>query len=85
VGEEQYLRAQGAVELIFVVVLLAWFIPRKYVFAVASLIFVEMLSILILVGIKGDTFRDIGLVGAALALMVLLKKKSSPQTIHESR
>ena len=62
---------QGVSELVFTAVFLMWFMPRWIVKIVAALVAVEMAAILLLVGLSGDTFRDIGLLGAALALFFI--------------
>ena len=70
VGIERYLRTQGTVELLLALVFLAWFLPRKLVRIAALCAALQMASITLLVGINTETFRDIGLLGAALALYV---------------
>jgi len=77
IGVETFLRVQGVVEILFALVLLAWFLPKKLVRAVALLIGLEMLLILLFVGIDAVTFRDIGLLGGALALFVLMRASVS--------
>lgn len=72
IGIDQYLRAQGAVELLFALVFFAWFLPRWMVSVVSALVALEMAAVLLLVGIIGDTFRDIGLLGGAVALVAFL-------------
>lgn len=71
VGIEQYLRMQGVVELTFAAVFFAWFVPKWVVKIAALLAALEMAAILLLVGATGDTFRDIGLLGGALALFFI--------------
>lgn len=68
IGIDQYLRAQGIVELVFALMFFAWFLPRRMVKTVSLLVSFEMATILLLVGVGGDTFRDIGVLGAATAL-----------------
>lgn len=72
IGIDQYLRAQGAIELLFALVFFAWFAPRWIVLVVSILVALEMGVILLLVGVIGDTFRDIGLLGGAIALVAFL-------------
>ena len=72
IGIDRYLRMQGAVELIFALVFLMWFVPRWIVKIVSLLVALEMAAILLLVGLSGDTFRDIGLLGGALALFFII-------------
>lgn len=71
VGIDSYLRMQGVVELVFAAVFFAWFLPRWIVKIVSLLVALEMATILLLVGVSGDTFRDIGLLGAATALFFI--------------
>jgi len=71
IGIDQYLRTQGVVEVIFALVFLGWFLPRWIVKIVSLIVAFEMAAILLFVGIGGDTFRDIGLLGAALALFFM--------------
>ena len=71
IGIDRYLRMQGIGELIFAAVFLGWFMPRQIVKLISLLVALEMAGILLLVGVGGDTFRDIGLLGGALALFFL--------------
>ncbi len=73
-GIDLFLRMQGLIEITFALILVLWFLPKIWSIVVAFLITLEMAVILIFVGIDGITFRDIGLVGSALALYVLLYK-----------
>lgn len=75
VGIDSYLRIQGIAEIVFALVLLGWFLPRWIVQIVSLLVALEIAAILLLVGISGDTFRDIGLLGAALALFFLKRSQ----------
>ncbi|MBI4994785.1 hypothetical protein HZC21_04050 [Candidatus Peregrinibacteria bacterium] len=78
-----YLKFQGAVEIIFALVLLAWFLKPVIVRIVAALSTLELIGILILAFAPWNetnfliTFRDIGLVGASLALWIMLTKEKS--------
>lgn len=74
-GVERFLLVQGFGELLFAAILLLWFLPSKLVKWVAFLIAVEMALILWLVGLDPITFRDLGLLGAALALWLIYLKK----------
>lgn len=67
-----FLRAQGAVEILFALVLLAWFLPKKFARWVAGISVLEMAAILLFIPIDAITFRDFGLLGASLALFLLL-------------
>lgn len=70
---KKFLMSQGALEVIFAIVLLAWFLPKKYVAGVAGLTALEMAGILFLIPIDAVTFRDFGLLGAGLALFLILR------------
>ncbi len=72
----QFLTIQGVAEMIFGAVLILWFLPLWLVRTVSILITLELASILILIGVTGVTFRDIGLVGAAIALVLTLYRKT---------
>lgn len=67
---EQYLKIQGSGEIVLALVFLAWFLPSWIVRATAALAAAEMAGILLFVGIDPVTFRDIGLLGAAIALIL---------------
>src|SRR3989344_5704038 len=75
IGHERYLMLQGGAELAMALAFLAWFLPMPIVRFAALFAAIEMAGILLFVGIDAQTFRDIGLLGAALALAV--KGKSS--------
>lgn len=65
-----YLRFQGLGELIIATFLLAWFLPRWCVRTASILLAVEMALILAFIGVDAVTFRNMGLAGAALALLI---------------
>jgi len=71
VSLNSYLWLQGAGELAIAFLLVAWFLGRAAFRIGAVLATVEMLAILAVVGINLVTFRDIGLLGGALALLVM--------------
>ena len=71
IGINRYLQIQGVVELMFAFAFFAWFLPKKILKIAALLTTLEMAGILLLVGINGETFRDIGLLGGAVALFFL--------------
>ena len=66
-----YLAIQGAGELLMAAVFLTWFLPRWTLRAAAAMAALEMLGIVAFVGVDLITFRDLGLLGAALALLLL--------------
>ncbi|TSC67326.1 MAG: hypothetical protein G01um101472_447 [Parcubacteria group bacterium Gr01-1014_72] len=75
IGVEIFLKGQGIVEIIFAAVFLLWFMPRALVRIVAFLSALEMLAITLLVGVDAVTFRDIGLIGASLALSLIAGRR----------
>ena len=74
-GWEAFLKLQGIGELIIAAILLFWFLPKWTLKLVAFVITVEMAMILWLVDINLSTFRDIGLLGAGAALLLIAYKK----------
>jgi len=84
---ETYLKIQGVIEIIFALVLLAWFIKGRPVFYVALLSTLEFTVILLLAFLSFSevnffiTFRDIGLLGAASALLIIYLKKERPNEV----
>lgn len=76
-----YLRSQGALEIVFAVVLLAWFLSPRLTRGVALLATIEFTVILVLAFTPWSeanfliTFRDIGLLGTSLALYLILKEE----------
>ncbi|MBI2122022.1 MAG: hypothetical protein HYT98_02765 [Candidatus Sungbacteria bacterium] len=78
---DSYLRLQGAGEFIMGVLFLApleliltgraWFSIRHVLRVVSILAVIELVGILIFTGIGPITFRDIGLLGGAIALLVM--------------
>ncbi|MFN7088705.1 MAG: hypothetical protein ACK4NX_02745 [Candidatus Paceibacteria bacterium] len=85
ISVETYLRMQGIAEifigLLFLVPLelvltgWAWFSGKWGVFAGTLYAIIEFLFILIFTGVDLITFRDIGLLGAAVALLIISLKK----------
>ena len=77
-----YLRFQGIIEIIFAAVFLAWFLPKGLARWTALLATLEFAAILVLAFMPWSetnfliTFRDIGLLGAASALFILLSKEN---------
>src|SRR3989344_2892208 len=74
---KQFLLSQGILEIIFAVVLLAWFLPKKFAKWIAVLTTLEMAGILFLITIDAVTFRDFGLLGGGLALFLILRGDSN--------
>ena len=70
-----FLQIQGGIEILFALVFLAWFLPKKLAAIVTVISVLQMALILILVGIDYGTFRDIGVLGATLALFVILIRR----------
>lgn len=78
ISPEVYLRMQGIGEVIIALLLFAWF-SRIWSVRIASLLAtVEMLSILLFTGIDLVTFRDIGLLSGATALLIISWRPVSP-------
>ena len=73
-GINNFLFMQGIGEIFLAFLLLAWFLPRKFLQIGAAIVVVEMVSILLFVGIDLQTFRDIGLLGAGAALLLIALK-----------
>ena len=78
-GINAFLFMQGIGEVFLAFLFLAWFLPRKFVQIAAGISAVEMGVILLLVGLDSITFRDIGLLGAAVALVIMSFKKNVPE------
>ena len=74
-GLDLFLQIQGGVELTFAIILILWFLPKRLTLTVVALAAFEMAIILLLVGLDGVTFRDIGILGAAISLYILINKK----------
>lgn len=74
IGVDQYLKYQGLFEIVLGVLLLTWFLPRRVFKLISLIVILEMLFILVFVGIRIDTFRDIGLLGGSVALLILAFK-----------
>ena len=69
IGVKQFLFGQGLLELALAAIFLGWFWSRRLVRLAALVAAVELTAILWLVGVDLTTFRDVGLLGAALALV----------------
>lgn len=72
---EGYLRLQGVGEFVIGLLFLAWFSNKWGVRAASILAVIEMALILLFVGIDPITFRDIGLLGGAIAILVMSFKE----------
>lgn len=73
-GEVAFLTIQGASEILLALIFLAWFLPYRLVRWVALLSALEIGFILLLVGVDAITFRDIGVLGASVALVFNLRE-----------
>jgi hypothetical protein len=87
---ESYLKMQAVSEVILALALLAWFLPRRIMRWFAALATIELAGILVLgeTGIDAITFRDLGALGAALALTLILWQQetfsSNTRTVNEA-
>ena len=81
----KYLVFQGIGELGLAFLLLGWFIPKYLVRWSVALSVLEFVGILILIPIDAITFRDIGLLGAFVALFLVMTRNvfEIPGEIHE--
>lgn len=83
---DAYLRIQGIGEFVMGLLFLAWFGGGRGVQIASALASLEMILILIFVGVDPITFRDIGLLGAALALFIIsLKDTDSKQDVSNQK
>lgn len=71
IGIDTFLVIQGVGELVLAVLLLLPFLPRRLLRWVAFLNALEIALILLFVGVDAVTFRDIGVLGGAVALWFL--------------
>ncbi len=76
IGIDTYLKFQGASEVFFGLVFLSWVWPRL-TRVIALLATIEMAAILLMVGVDSITFRDFGLLGAAVALFLMMSRNTS--------
>ena len=72
-----YLAFQGIGELALAAVFLGWFLPLMAVRIAAVAAALEFAGILLFTGLDLITFRDIGLLGAAIALVLLAAPRRS--------
>lgn len=78
-----FLMTQGWIELLLALILLGWFLPKRIVMWVAGLTALEMMGILLIIPIDAVTFRDMGLLGGALALFLMLRNPNSADQIKD--
>lgn len=79
-----YLRIQGIGEFLVGLLMLAWFSGTTGVRIASVLATLEMAGILLFTGVDLITFRDIGLLGAAIALTILVFQEKRSLVIHQS-
>lgn len=72
---DSYLRVQAIGEIALAIIFVSWFLPRRIVLIAAMLASIEMAFILLFVGIDRVTFRDIGLLGGTLAILLFSLRK----------
>ena len=65
-----YLRLQGVGEVMIAIGLLGWFFPRWCMRLASTLLVAEMMLILFFVGVDVVLFRNIGILGAAISLLI---------------
>ena len=82
---ELYLRLQGIVEIVAGLLFLAWFFGRRGVLVGTLYALVEFLLILLLTGVDLITFRDIGLLGGAIALLILIFSSHTNSPVQSNR
>jgi len=75
IGTAVYLRAQGIVEMGMALLFFAWFLPKIGVRLASFLSALQMALILIFVGLSLETFRDIPILGASLAVFLMTFQK----------
>jgi hypothetical protein len=75
IGKDLFLKTQGVGEMLMAVLFLAWFLPKFLVRIAALLSAAQMAMILTFVGLTLETFRDIPLLGASLAVFLMSFKK----------
>lgn len=77
-----YLRVQGIGEFIIGLLMLSWFSGTLGVRIASALATIEMAGILLFTGVDLITFRDIGLLGAAIALAILVFQEEKRSLSH---
>lgn len=71
IGIDVYLQTQGIAEMGMGFLFFAWFLPKIGVRVAAFLSALQMALILIFVGLTLETFRDIPILGASLAVFLM--------------
>ena len=80
IGADLFLKTQGVAEMAMAFLFLAWFLPKAGVRLAAFLSGLQMALILIFVGLTLDTFRDIPILGASLAVFLMTFQKHDSKT-----
>ena len=81
VSIDTFFRLQGVSEILLAFLLLAWFLPRIFPLFAALVATLEFAAILAFLPINAITFRDIGLLGGALTLfLIILKDHRGPNS-----
>ena len=70
-----FLKVQAVGEIIIAAAFLLWFLPRRLIKWLAFISALEMALILVFTGVDLVTFRDIGLLGAFLALFLIYARR----------
>lgn len=70
----KYLVFQGIAELVLAFLFLVWFLPKYLVKWATIVSILEFVGILILIPVDAITFRDIGLLGAFIALWLMFMR-----------
>lgn len=71
---ESYLRFQGSLEVFMAFIFLSFFFPKSVVMIISALSSLELLFILFFAPQFSITFRDIGVLAASLALLLMIIK-----------
>ena len=72
-GVETYLKAQAIGEVVFALAFLAWFLGPAVLETISILAVIETAGVLLLgeTGINSITFRDLGILGGLIALVII--------------
>jgi len=71
IGRDHYLQTQGVAEMVMAFLFFAWFLPKVGVRIASFLSALQMALILIFIGLTLETFRDIPILGASLAVFLM--------------